>query len=162
MVMNIPCRIISRRKAFSLLEMIIVLGILAIVVALLVPAILKARFVANRMLCANNLRQIGLAIHSYHDTYAVLPYARQCPAPWENGSDNNCENLPSPSTYTSTNEVWWAPYDNRPGTDPTHALLDYTPHSLLGPLSRITKRSFNALKVEILRRQARPLAKRFR
>jgi prepilin-type N-terminal cleavage/methylation domain-containing protein len=119
------------RRAFSLIELLVVLVILTILMALLMTAVQRVRMAANRTVCANNLHQIALAIYVYHDANRVLPYARLCPEPWLGGKDPFCLNLPSPDTYTGPDEVWWAPYDNRPGTDPTQALSDYTPHGIL-------------------------------
>jgi type II secretory pathway pseudopilin PulG len=119
------------RRAASLLELVIVLTIIGILMALSFPAFQKARAMANRMNCENNLHQIGVAIANYHTTKGRLPYARLCPAPWRSGQDLHCETLPSPDTYTGPREIWWSPYDNRPGSTPTQAAPGYVPHSLL-------------------------------
>lgn len=130
------------RRGFSLLELIVVLGILAVLAALFFPAVQMVRSSSLRLSCANNLRQIGLAAVMYEDTQGVLPYARLCPAPWRDGNDLYCRTLPSPNTWTGPNEIWWAPYDNRPGTDPTHALPGYVPQGILLPFIESNSRVF--------------------
>ncbi len=97
------------RRAFTLIELLVVIAIIALLIALLLPAVQQAREAARRTQCKNNLKQLGLALHNFHDVYNRFPAANIMEWSTELGNDGLDPSPPGYPDYTNSPDIGLLP-----------------------------------------------------
>jgi prepilin-type N-terminal cleavage/methylation domain-containing protein/prepilin-type processing-associated H-X9-DG protein len=140
------------RVGFTLVELLVVIAIIGVLVALLLPAVQAAREAANRSSCSNNLKQLGIAFHNYHDTYKSLPFGAYgcCWGTWQISVQPFMENKGLYDAYDVDDKddtpvaARYASAKNLPATTKRIATLTCPSDTKNAPISNITSHNYAA------------------
>jgi prepilin-type N-terminal cleavage/methylation domain-containing protein/prepilin-type processing-associated H-X9-DG protein len=114
-----------RRRGFTLIELLVVIAIIAVLIALLLPAVQAAREAARRAQCVNNLKQLGLALHNYHDSWnEIPPTATQIPNPTTGWNDFSMKARLLP--YMEQSVLWNALNQSFKNSDVSNSTVSFT------------------------------------
>ena len=118
-------KILKRSRGFTLIELLVVIAIIAILIALLLPAVQQAREAARRSTCKNNMKQLGLALHNYHDTFNTFPssHIRGIVSSWTTSQIGwQARILPYMDQAPLFNKIDWSIQPGNTGTANTEAM----------------------------------------